>query len=357
MRPFFSGEILARAAFFAYRFRFLAIYVVVGLFSLCCEIVVFRGLERVGLAFPYCAVVGVVCGVFFAYWGNIRFNFKVPIKKRRRALAYFAGISFLSWSIQFLLRRKIATWGLNYEEARFLVSGCAFLAAYLLHRRFSFSDYKKVGVAVYASGIEDIKGIHQRIGDCADIIHVDLVDSSFGREDHDVRTYRLEVVRAYWPRTPIHAHVMSRRPSRYLREICVHVDRVYVHVESDDDVDEMVSAIRAAGKEPGIALSLGTPTSALEGHLRHVASVLVLAIAEPGFSGQSFQLSALERISALGRLKERGQLEICVDGGVTEKNVGLLNVEIVISGSSVLTHSDPRRQIMRLQTSSSYEQV
>ena len=68
-------------------------------------------------------------------------------------------------------------------------------------------------------------------------------------------------------------------------------------------------------------------------------------------------MATLERIAAFNAWPDRSGFDVCVDGGVTETNVGLLNVEIVVSGSSVLRSADPRRQIMRLQTSSNYEQV
>lgn len=271
------------------------------------------------------------------------------------ALFYFTVISFCSWGVQFLLRRRIPGW--SYEQARLAISGCAFFLAYLLHRRFSFSDFKKVGVAVYANGIEDIRTIHDRIENFGDIIHVDLVDSSYGREDHEVRTYRLEVVRAYWPRKPIHVHVMSRTPSRYLQELFPHVDRIYVHVEIDEDIDAVLRSIRDAGKQAGIAILADTPLESARRHLERIDGVLLLAILKPGSSGQSFQMATLERISDLNRWPERSHVDVCVDGGVTEANVGLLNVEIVVSGSSVLRSADPRRQIMRLQTSSNYEQT
>ena len=81
------------------------------------------------------------------------------------------------------------------------------------------------------------------------------------------------------------------------------------------------------------------------------------AILQPGSSGQAFEMGTLERIAAVQAWPERSHFDVCVDGGVTEGNVGLLNVEIVVSGSSVLKSADPRRQIMRLQTSSNYEQA
>jgi ribulose-phosphate 3-epimerase len=273
---------------------------------------------------------------------------------------YFAAISVTSATIQLLLRRRIDDLGLTYEQARIAISGAAFGLAYVLHRRYSFADFKKVGVAVYANGVEDIKAIHARIENVADIIHVDIVDRSYGRpgqDVRDVRTYRLEAVRAYWPRKPIHVHVMSRTPSRYLDELYPFVDRIYVHSDADEDVGAALAAIRGAGKEAGIALSMDRPLDEIRPYLEAVNGVLFLAIAEPGKSGQSFQMEALERLASFSAWPERARLDVCVDGGVTEANVGLLNVEIVVSGSSVLAHADPRRQIMRLQTSSSYEQT
>lgn len=357
MRHLLSPELLASATFALYRYRYLFRYVVIGGLSLVVEITLYRGLEQLGMPLLAAGVTAVLFGILFAYWGNVRFNFKVPVAKRRRALWYFAAISALSWTIQYVLRRRIDDTGLTYEQARIAISGALFGLAYLLHRRYSFADFKKVGVAVYANGIEDIRAIHRRIENFPDIIHVDLVDRTYGREDQDVRTYRLEAIRAYWSRKPIHAHVMSRTPSRYLDDLFAHVDRIYVHAEMDEDLGEIIARIRRAGREAGVALALETPLDALDGHLSGAAGVLFLAIDTPGRSGQAFQMSTLERIAEFARRPERSRLDVCVDGGVTEANVGLLNVEIVVSGSSVLTHADPRRQIMRLQTSSSYEQL
>jgi ribulose-phosphate 3-epimerase len=357
IRSVVNPELWARASFAAYRYRFLFTYVVIGVLSLAAEVVIYRAARRLGVAEPFGAIAGVSGGILFAYWGNVRFNFKVPVGKRARALYYFAAISVLSWSVQFLLRRQIADSGLSYEQARFMMSGSVFALAYVLHRRFSFSDYKKVGVAVYANSIENIEDIHRRIENCADIIHVDVVDASYGRKDHEVRTYRLEAVRAYWPRRPLHVHLMSRAPSRYLEDLYPHVDRIYVHVESDEPVDGLVRSIQQAGREAGIAISLSTPLESIRPYLDGVSGVLFLAIAEPGRSGQPLQPAVLERIADFNKWAERSRLDVCVDGGVTERNVGLLQVEIVVSGSSVLMHPDPRRQIMRLQTSSNYEQA
>jgi ribulose-phosphate 3-epimerase len=344
-------------AFLAYRYRFLAVYIVVGVLSLLLELVTFRGLERFGVPTYAAAAIGLLGGILFAYWGNVRFSFKIPIAKRQRALGYFVIISLLSFGVQSLLRRWLDAWAMSYEQSRLGISGAAFLAAYLLHRRFSFADFKKVGVAVYANGIEDIAAIHRSIENFPDLIHVDIVDASYGHADHEVKAYRLEVVRAYWPRKPIQVHLMTRTPSRYLAQIYPFADRIFVHVESDENIGEVLAEIGRNGREAGLALTLETPLEAVRPHIDRIAGVLLLGVRSPGRSGQAFELDVVERIAAFNRWPERGRVDVTADGGVTEHTVGLLNVEIVISGSSVLTHYDPRRQIMRLQTSSSYEQI
>ena len=77
MRRFVNPELLPTVSFAAYRYRFLCVYVIIGVASLGWEFVVYRGLERLGVAFPFCAAVGVVSGILLAYWGNVRFNFGV----------------------------------------------------------------------------------------------------------------------------------------------------------------------------------------------------------------------------------------------------------------------------------------
>ena len=85
--------------------------------------------------------------------------------------------------------------------------------------------------------------------------------------------------------------------------------------------------------------------------------LMLLSIAKPGHSGQEMELSVVERIAEIQHWPERKHFEMCVDGGVNERTISLLHVEKVVSGSSVLNHPNPTRQIMRLQTSSNYEAI
>ena len=86
-----------------------------------------------------------------------------------------------------------------------------------------------------------------------------------------------------------------------------------------------------------------------------VNAVLLLTIKEPGRSGQTFDLEGLNRIEQLNAKPFRDRIRVCVDGGINDKVVRLLKVEDVVSGSSVLSHHDSKRQILNLQYGGYYE--
>ncbi len=348
-------ELARRGTFLVYRYRFLISYIVIGGASIGLEIVLFRGLAALGLHRLAAMGLGLGSGMLFAYWMNVRFNFKVPRIKRNRAFRWFFLISFGSAAINFLFRKQMQHWGWGYELSRFVVAGAFFLIGYLFHRRFSFQDYKKVGVAIYANGIEDIRGIYEKIGAYPDFIHVDIIDHSFGETEVSPASYRLEVIRAYWPGKEIAAHIMSREPTGWIKQIAPFVDTIFVQAESREPLDEVLRLIRAEGKQAGVCITMQTPLEAVKPWLPLMDSLMLLTIPIPGKSGQSFEMAALDRIVAINAWPERARLNVCVDGGVNEHNVGLLNVEKIVSGSSVLSASIPTRQIMRLQTSCIYE--
>ena len=358
MKNILDSTLYASIRFRLYRYRFLAMYIVIGFASIWVEVLILRGLNYLGVQLIVAWILGVTSGVFFAFWMNVRFNFKVPIAKRNRALVYFALISAFSVSLNLAFKSQLHELNWSYETARFSSSAWLFAFGYLLHSRFSFSDRKQVGVAVYANGVEDIRGIREKIGEFPDFIHVDLIDATYGTAGADVRSYRLETIRAYWPRRKIHVHLMTRHPLKWLPDVLPHADVVIVHHEIDDPIDVVLAAIRVAHRQAGLALLLPTAIEVIRPWLGKVQLVMLLTIPRPGSSGQSFQHElALGKIMALNLWPERNTFSLCIDGGVSESNIHLLNVELVVSGSSVLQARDPTRQIMRLQTSSNYESI
>jgi ribulose-phosphate 3-epimerase len=339
---------------FWYRFRFLSIYIVIGVLSLLLELAIRSQLQFIGFHVYLATASSFMLGILFAFFGNIYFNFGIPPARRNRALIYFVGISFFSGALQWSASQALDVLNLDYDQSRILISGSFFLVAYLFHRRFTFRDFKQVGVAIYANGVEDLQNIHSKIGQYPDFIHVDIVDTSFAPEAKDNTTYRLETIRALWPSCEIHTHIMSKFPSRWIAEVLIHSDTIYIHWESDEPLAPILQQIKHAKKKAGIALCMSTNPDKIEKELNNIDSVLLLTIPEPGRSGQKFDMEGLAYIDQLNTMKNREKFRICVDGGVTEKVVSQLQVEDVVSGSSVLNHRDPKGQILCLQTAGRY---
>jgi ribulose-phosphate 3-epimerase len=355
-----SGDLLdkqtkASLKFTFYCYRFLINYIIIGALSICVEILIIRALAYFGTHFILAVPSGIGIGILFSFWFNVRFNFKVPVGKRHRAFLFFSGISIGSACLNFIFRNQLVDAGLSYEVSRFMVAGLLFSIAYGLHRKFSFKDMKQVGVAVYANGIEDIKLINSKIGPYPDFIHVDLIDKSFSETGTDVRAYRLETISAYWPNKHIQVHLMSRNPMAWLDDILPYADTIIVHAECDEDLSAVIKKIKDNGKSAGLCLLMKTPIDVAKRYLDEISTLMLLTIQEPGKSGQKFEMEGLQRIEQIKSWEDRKDFVLCIDGGVSEENIHLLNVELVVSGSSVLKNADPARQIMRLQTSNNYE--
>ena len=246
---------------------------------------------------------------------------------------------------------------LSYEWSRLFISGSVFLLAYALHRNYSFRDFKKVGVAIYDNGVEDLEYIHGRIGHYPDFIHVDIVDKSMSEDADDVKTYRMETMKAYWPNIQVQTHIMSYEPTQWLDQVIPYSDVVYIHAESQDDVESLIKKIKKNDKKAGIALTMGTNPEEVLALLKLADYVLLLTLEKPGSSGQKFDIDGLKRIKQINTLSFRNQFVLCVDGGVNENIIDMLEAENIVSGSFVLKSTDPKRQIMRLQTVGRYEAV
>tara|TARA_B100000287_G_C20659962_1_gene789825 strand:- start:910 stop:1992 length:1083 start_codon:yes stop_codon:yes gene_type:complete len=338
-----------------YKFRFLFLYVVFGVISLFLEFVIRSYLIELKFTHLISTIISINCGIFFAFWLNVNYNFKIPLSRRNQALWYFIFISLFSAFLQRLIANIIDLSFLNYELQRLLVSSFMFVIAYALHRKLSFRDFKKVGIAIYANGVEDLASIHNKIGYFPDFIHVDIIDQTMKDDAEDVKTYKLETMRALWPNTQIQSHIMSYKPSIWLDQVVLHSDVIYVHAECEENVFNLFDLIKSNGKKAGLALTMGTSIKSVIKYLKLADYVLLLTIPSPGSSGQKFDSDGIIKIKEINALSFRRQFNLCIDGGVNEDIVNYLDAENIVSGSSVLNSQNPKNQIMRLQTISRYE--
>jgi len=342
--------------FIKYKYRFFIGYILIGVFSLLIELISFNYFSNYTNNEILNSLFSVVIGIFISFWLNIRYNFKISKAKRNRALLYFVLISVISYIIQIFFVKNIQIF-LPYEISRMIISGSVFWIAYLFHSKFSFKDYKKVGVAIYANGIEDIPQIFKNISNYPDFIHLDIVDQSVNINSKKVLSYKAEVIKAFWNRKFIEAHIMSKTPKKWILDIIKHVDRIYIHVDINEDIIDILNLIKTKNCQTGIVIQDKSEITVFEKHYKLIDSILVLAIKNPGFSGQKFEMKSLELISLINNHKYRNKISLNVDGGVDANNISLLKSENIVSGSYVLNSENPVKNIMILQTSSQYEPI
>jgi len=196
---------------------------------------------------------------------------------------------------------------------------------------------------------EQIKTV-ERAG--ASLLHVDVMDGRFVPNI----TIGLPVVKAISRATqlPIDAHLMIVEPGRYAEEfVKAGAKLVSIHIEADPNAHRTLSAIRSAGALAGIAINPATPLSALDEAVKFADYVLLMSV-NPGFGGQEFIPSSLDKVRRLRKMiDERGlNTRIEIDGGIDSDNVGEVTsagAEIIVSGSAIFGAPDPAIALRKLR--------
>lgn len=342
--------------FIFYKYRFFLGYIIIGVLSLIFEILLYNSLNNFFKNYILNSLISVIGGIFFSYWFNVRYNFKISKSKRNKALTYFVLISLSSYLIQIFIIEYFINF-YSYELLRFLTSGSLFWIAYFLHRKYSFKDFKKVGIAIYANGVEDINLIFNKVGNYPDFIHVDIVDKTINSKAKSVLSYKTEVIRAFWNAKFIEAHIMSKNPQIWIPKIVDNVNRIFIHCDIADNIADTLILLKDKKCEAGIVVQEKEHLKILDKYHHLIDSILVLSIKNAGYSGQNFRMSSLDLISIINKHKHRNKFSLVVDGGVNQKTISLIKSENVVSGSFVLNSKNPIRKIQILQTSSQYESI
>ncbi len=345
----------AKFDFAIYKVRYLALYILFGFTSLILEIIIRSFLLNFNYGILFPTIFSWSLGVLFAFYANANYNFKIPKNKKNMALYYFIIISFISFSIQLFLIQNSTFKSMNYEFSRLIISGILFLFVYFVHRKLSFKNFKKVGVAIYANNLENIHYIYNSIEQYPDFIHIDIIDKTMDVNSKEVKIDKIDTMKAYWPKLQIQTHIMSYHPSIWIKKILIHSDVIFVHFECRENILDLFKIIREAGKKPGLAINIGTEIKEIVDIVSQIEYLLLLTIKNPGTSGQKFDLDGLDRINEINKLSFRNNFTLCVDGGINENIVSILDAENIVSGSSVLNSANPKRQIMKLQTMGRYD--
>lgn len=186
----------------------------------------------------------------------------------------------------------------------------------------------------------------------ADLLHLDIMDGHFVPN----LSFGLPVLQAVskLSNLSLDAHLMVRNPDVYVEKFAeLGVSFLSFHQETVFHSHRLVQKIKSLGMKAGIALNPATPLSSLEEILPELDFVLIMSV-NPGYSGQAFISSSLDKIRRLKELIIRRKLStmIEVDGGVTADNAQSIfeaGADILVSASYVFSKSDYGKAIGQLK--------
>ncbi|WP_142847437.1 ribulose-phosphate 3-epimerase [Telmatospirillum sp. J64-1] len=186
-----------------------------------------------------------------------------------------------------------------------------------------------------------------------DWVHIDVMDGHFVPNI----TIGPAVVKALRPHSKkvFDVHLMIDPVDPYIEDfVKAGSDIITVHAEAGRHLDRTLQLIRSFGVKAGVSLNPATPETAIEYVLDKLDLVLVMSV-NPGFGGQSFLESQVEKISRIRRMIGDRPIELQVDGGVTPDNAGRIaaaGASVVVAGSAVFKGGDYAGNIAALKKAS-----
>lgn len=187
----------------------------------------------------------------------------------------------------------------------------------------------------------------------ADMVHCDVMDGVFVNNI----TFGLKMVEDIRKYTdlPLDCHLMIVHPEKYVERFAkAGADVITVHYETcQDNLKEVLLLIKSTGVKCGAVINPDTPVAKIKDVIPLCDMVLVMSVF-PGFGGQKFIPSALEKLREIRAIIEESgrDIDLQIDGGVTEENVEEIKAagaNVIVAGSAVFKASDRAAIIAKLK--------
>jgi ribulose-phosphate 3-epimerase len=188
----------------------------------------------------------------------------------------------------------------------------------------------------------------------ADIVHFDVMDNHYV-PNLTIGPLVCEALRKHGVTAPIDVHLMVKPVDRIVPDFA-RAGATYIsfHPEATEHVDRTIALIREHGCKPGLVLNPATPLDVLDYTLDKLDLVLLMSV-NPGFGGQQFIPSVLDKVRAVRKLIDaRGKpIRLEIDGGVKVDNIGEIaraGADTFVAGSAIFGAKDYKATISAMRS-------
>ena len=201
------------------------------------------------------------------------------------------------------------------------------------------ADFAKLG--------EDVEAV---IASGADMVHFDVMDNHYV-PNLTIGPMVCQALRSHGIEAPIDVHLMVKPVDRIIPDFAdAGATYISFHPEASDHVDRTLQLIRDNGCRPGLVFNPATPLDSLRYVIHNVDMILLMSV-NPGFAGQKFISTTLEKLKQVRAMIDESGLDIRleIDGGVNLENIGAIaqaGADTFVAGSAVFSagnDSDPNR--------------
>ena len=201
------------------------------------------------------------------------------------------------------------------------------------------ADFAKLG--------EDVEAV---IASGADMVHFDVMDNHYV-PNLTIGPMVCQALRSHGIEAPIDVHLMVKPVDRIIPDFAdAGATYISFHPEASDHVDRTLQLIRDNGCRPGLVFNPATPLDSLRYAIHNIDMILLMSV-NPGFAGQKFISTTLEKLKQVRAMIDESGLEIRleIDGGVNLDNIGSIaqaGADTFVAGSAVFSagnDSDPNR--------------
>jgi len=186
----------------------------------------------------------------------------------------------------------------------------------------------------------------------AEVLHIDVMDGHFVPN----LTYGPVLVKSLRSHSSMRfdVHLMVEKPELFIADFAAAgADHITFHLEATYHVHRVIQQIKEQGMTAGIALNPATPLDGIKYILQDLDMVLLMTV-NPGFGGQKFIPNVIPKIQVLHRhLQQTGSTcQIEIDGGINLETAPVVvnaGAHILVAGSAVFTHPDPKQAVQELR--------